>query len=117
MQAFGLSLYPGKSSILELNTGKKIDKLKSQATILPQDNMSSNSNTITGSIKDLQNISKKTGPIIGNSYGIDSILEHIDIVKGVRLIHNGKVKKELAVDKQTKMNEGLRITKSEFAKL
>jgi hypothetical protein len=94
-----------------------VENEKSQASLLPEQSVPSNSNVQNRSIKELQVLTKRTGAILGNSLGIDAVTEHINFARGGKLIHNGLVKKEYEVSHQQTASEFLRITKTEFSKM
>jgi hypothetical protein len=60
---------------------------------------------------------KKTLPTIGVHLGIENIIENFNLTQGVRLIHNGQVRKEAILDPLVGTTDVCRMTKSEFSKL
>jgi len=98
-----------------------VPPLEQQATYgsaIQQPSQTSNSLINNPSSKETPPPTKKIpNPIIGTSFGIESVIENIRMSKGTKLIHNGLVRKEAPVNPMFQTTDTLRITKTEFAKL
>jgi hypothetical protein len=101
----------------ELITKSNFGNKNNQISLALQHCFANNSNTQNEPFKDSLDIDKKSTPIFGNSYGIDNVVKHISLVKGVKLIHNGQIKKESTLSEFGKSSEILQISKNEFSKL
>jgi hypothetical protein len=102
----------------ESNQNEGLENQKSQASVVKQQTRSNSSNIQEKtSSKDIPVGSKNTNFIVGANNGIEIIIDNINLSKGVRLIHNGQVRKELPIDPLSKTTDAFRITKSEFSKL
>jgi hypothetical protein len=99
------------------NNNQTTERQKSQASIVHQNSMTSTSNIQNGSFRELSSTNKKAIHISGNRYGIESVIENIKVVKGVKIIHNGQVKKEFKPTAAPNPADISKITKSEFSKM
>jgi hypothetical protein len=99
------------------NNNQTTERQKSQVSIVHQNSMTSTSNIQNGSFRELSSTNKKAIHISGNRYGIESVIENIKVVKGVRIIHNGQVKKEFIPTAVPNQADISKITKSEFSKM
>lgn len=95
-----------------------LEKQKSQMSVSHQQSQTSNSNIYNSSSKEIQQPTKKNpNAIIGMNFGIETVIENINMSKETKLIHNGLVRKEAALEAMSQTTDTFRITKTEFAKL